>query len=201
MIVDNFKLIRDYLTFNNQDEFYFLQVLIRGKDGHTEQGVNGNNKNRVIKIYTIRSEEELDKVEPDIKKLCSVFNARAYIHPTKRSFKDVAVETLKVFSDLFSSENFESMKRLYATACGKSYIHKDKKFIVDIDNKEDVEQYIGCINFECKPDESNKVELVIPTVSGFHLICKPFDTSCFLKRFNNIDIHKNNPTLLYYEKN
>ena len=50
MIVDNFKLIRDYLTFNNPDEFYFLQVLIRGKDGHTEQGVNGNNKNRVIKI-------------------------------------------------------------------------------------------------------------------------------------------------------
>ena len=50
MIVDNFKLIRDYLTFNNQDEFYFLQILIRGKDGHTEQGVNGNNKNRVIKI-------------------------------------------------------------------------------------------------------------------------------------------------------
>ena len=150
MIVDNFKLIRDYLIFNNQDEFYFLQVLIRGKDGHTEQGVNGNNKNRVIKIYTIRSKEELDKVEPDIKKLCSVFNARAYIHPTKRSFKDVAVEALKVFSDLFSSENFESMKRLYATACGKSYIHKDKKFIVDIDNKEDVEQYIGCINFECK---------------------------------------------------
>ena len=44
MIVDNFKLIRNYLTFNNQDEFYFLQVLIRGKDGHTEQGVNGNNK-------------------------------------------------------------------------------------------------------------------------------------------------------------
>ena len=79
MIVDNFKLIRDYLTFNNQDEFYFLQILIRGKDGHTEQGVNGNNKNRVIKIYTIRSKEELDKVEPDIKKLCSVFNARAYI--------------------------------------------------------------------------------------------------------------------------
>ena len=69
------------------------------------------------------------------------------------------------------------------------------------DDKEDVEQDIGFINFECKPDESNKVELVIPTVSGFHLICKPFDTSCFLKRFNHIDIHKNNPTLLYYEKN
>ena len=116
-------------------------------------------------------------------------------HFIKRLFADSAIVRA------FSSENFESMKRLYATACGKSYIHKDKKFIVDIDNKEDVEQYIGFINFECKPDELNKVELVIPTVSGFHLICKPFDTSCFLKRFNNIDIHKNNPTLLYYEKN
>ena len=104
-------------------EFYFLQILIRGKDGHTEQGVNGNNKNRVIKIYTIRSKEELDKVEPDIKKLCSVFNARAYIHPTKRSFKDVAVETLKVFSDLFSFTNDSiALKLKYISSSPKTFL-------------------------------------------------------------------------------
>lgn len=43
-LINNFNLFKEVLEFNNEDEFYFVQILIRGKDGHKEVGVNGNNK-------------------------------------------------------------------------------------------------------------------------------------------------------------
>ena len=49
--VDNFNLIADRF-FNesngvlDKDEFFFVQILVRGKDGHH---VSGNNKNRLVK--------------------------------------------------------------------------------------------------------------------------------------------------------
>ena len=54
MIVDNFNLFKKIINPLNDDEFYFVQILIRGKDGHTEPGVNGNNKNRLIKFCNIK---------------------------------------------------------------------------------------------------------------------------------------------------
>ena len=46
--VDNFELFANKLFEKplKEDEFYFLQILVRGKDGHH---VSGNNKNRLIK--------------------------------------------------------------------------------------------------------------------------------------------------------
>ena len=49
MIVDNFNLFKKILNPLN-DEFYFIQILIRGKDGHTESSINGSNKNHLIKF-------------------------------------------------------------------------------------------------------------------------------------------------------
>ena len=50
MIEDNFNIFKKIINPLNEDEFYFIQILIRGNDGHTESGVNGNNKNRLIKF-------------------------------------------------------------------------------------------------------------------------------------------------------
>ena len=52
-MVDNFALIRDFMKFDDPDQFYFLQILQRKKDG---PGLNGtvsgtNNKARSIKTY------------------------------------------------------------------------------------------------------------------------------------------------------
>ena len=96
-IVDNFELFKSVMKFDSEDDFYFVQILIRGKDGHTEQGVNGNNKNRLIKIYTIKSAEHLSRVEDEIKAICHAVNARAYIHPSRRSFREVANEMFRNF--------------------------------------------------------------------------------------------------------
>lgn len=47
-------------------------------------------------------------------------------------------------------------------------------------------------------NNADKVCLAVPTKSGVHLITHPFDVGTFQKSFPNIDVHKNNPTLLYF---
>lgn len=200
-IVDNFNLFKEVMEFDNEDEFYFLQILIRGKDGHNEQGVNGNNKNRLVKYYTIRSIDELCKKEEEIKSICHVLNARAYIHPTKRSFSEVADTTLRVTTDMYlSGKNIVGLKGAYSTACGKSFISKDKKFIVDIDDfDKNIVDILNYIEIWCDPKAEAKFVYKVPTAHGIHLITKPFNTQAFSEKYPDIDVHKNNPTLLYFE--
>lgn len=202
MIVDNFNIFKKIINPLNEDEFYFIQILIRGKDGHTESGINGNNKNRLIKFYTIKSAEHLEKVENEIKVICNAVNGRAYIHPTKRSFKAVSKECLRVTTEMFLSENNMGLKGAYSTACGKSYITADKKFVVDLDgenaSQEKINEVIDYMTNECEPLNQNKFCYSVPTAHGVHLITTPFNTAKFSQRFPDIDVHKNNPTLLYF---
>lgn len=202
MIVDNFNLFKKILNPFKDDEFYFVQILIRGKDGHTEQGVNGNNKNRLIKFYTIKSADHLARVEEEIKAICNAVNGRAYIHPTKRSFENVGRECLRTTTETFLSENNIGLKGAYSTACGKSYIIADKKFIVDLDDEnasqEKIKEVIDYMTYECEPLNQNKCCYRVPTAHGIHLITTPFNTAKFSQHFPDIDIHKNNPTLLYF---
>ena len=202
MIVDNFNVFKKIINTLNDDEFYFVQILIRGKDGHTEPGINGNNKNRLIKFYTIKSAEHLEKVENEIKSICNAVNARAYIHPTKRSFKAVSKECLKATVEMFLSENNMGLKGAYSTACGKSYITSDKKFVIDLDDEnasqEKIKEIVDYITNECEPLSHNKLCYRVDTVHGMHLITTPFNTAKFYQKFPDIDVHKNNPTLLYF---
>lgn len=200
-LVNNFNLFKEIMEFNNEDEFYFVQILIRGKDGHTEQGVNGNNKNRLIKYYTIRSVDELSKKEEEIKSICHALNARAYIHPTKRSFSDVADMMLRITTDMYlSGKNVVGLKGAYSAACGKSLISKDKKFIVDINGDDkNIVDILNYIEIWCDPKGEAKFLYKVPTAHDIHLITRPFNTQLFSQKYPDIDIHKNNPTLLYFE--
>lgn len=198
IIVNNFKLIKSHLNFNSDDEFYYVQIFVRGKDGHN---INGSNTNRLVKFYIIKSKEDLDKYETEIKNLCRLFNARAYIHFTKRSIKEVANQVLLDTVNTYIS-NPEGLKSIYSSACGKSYLKSDKTFLVDIDEVKEyseLKEYIDFINKECDPKNEEKLISIVPTVHGFHLITKPFNTKTFTDKYPTIDIHKNNPTLLYFE--
>ena len=202
-IVDNFELFKSVMKFDSEDDFYFVQILIRGKDGHTEQGVNGNNKNRLIKIYTIKSAEHLSRVEEEIKAICHAINARAYIHPSRRSFREVANEMFRNFTQTFLSHNDIGLKGCYSTACGKSFVTKHKLYVIDLDNElaeiDKVNEITQYIEEECEPFDTLKLQYIVPTAHGNHLICKPFNTTKFRQKYPEIDVHKNNPTLLYFE--
>lgn len=145
-----------------------------------------------IKFYYVYSKEYLDKIESEIITLCNTFNARAYIAINKQSFYKVAFQTLQELSDNILQNNWKNIKNIYTSCCGK-YINTDnRKWLIDIDNielKEDVIKFIN--NAEPKID---RTIIEIPTKNGVHLITSPFDRRNF---YSCIDIHKNNPTILY----
>ena len=106
-MVDNFKLIRDYIekkiigsgTWKEGDCFY-VQLLRRQSDdplidGKKDKKYHGNMHSRSIKDYLIKSLQHLDDVEEDIKILCKEFNVRAYIRLNKRNYKNIALEMMK----------------------------------------------------------------------------------------------------------
>lgn len=205
MHVDNFTLLANYLFDQRpplkEDEVYFLQIIVRGKDGNQ---VSGNNKNRLVKYYTIFSKEQLLRLKDEVIGICHVVNGRAYIHPTRRNVKEVANLTLEITVKTFISQNWIGFKGAYSTALGKSYVSSDKQFIVDLDNYElnspetlEIKHFINTLRGR-KDENGNIVQTIVPTKHGVHLITNAFDVGEFSKKYPNIDIHKNNPTLLYF---
>lgn len=201
--VDNFELFAKKLFEKplKEDEFYFLQILVRGKDGHH---VSGNNKNRLVKYYTITSPEQLMSLKNEILAICHIDNARAYIHPTKRNAKEVANLAIENAIHTFVSQNWIGFKSMYSTACGQSFVKGDKKFIVDLDEIHEGDAKLDEIRNKIYTyrghggKNSDKVFMTVPTKAGVHLVTWPFDIGQFTKDFPGIDIHKNNPTLLYF---
>lgn len=204
VMVDNFDLLSNYLFEYRRtlidDEFYFLQIIVRGKDGNH---VSGNNKNRLVKYYVIRSKEQLLGLKDEIIGICHAVNGRAYIHPTRRSLKEVANNVLENTARTFVSQNWIGLRSVYSTAAGQSYVSGDKQFIVDLDNftLDQVKEVFDFVNTlrGRKDDMGNISQLIVPTKHGYHLITNAFDVSEFTKVYPEIDIHKNNPTLLYYK--
>jgi hypothetical protein len=49
-----------------------------------------------------------------------------------------------------------------------------------------------------EPEDFSRTQAAIPTKSGYHLITTPFNLQQFKEKYPDIDVHKNNSTLLYY---
>lgn len=193
-MVDNTELIRSLLKFDDDDLFYFLQVLQRGKEN---EGLGRNS--RVIKNYYISSLEYFDKSLDEIKKLCDLFNARAAIRLNRRSFKNVAFQSMVNVANTLTNDDFKNVKSQYIKACGKCNSEKEKSWIIDLDGNDAVGEghFVSAATLLCNPI-GFKTIAKIPSKSGLHLITKPFNVEEFRnKGFNAMDIHKDNPTNLY----
>ena len=203
--VDNFDLICKMLEFNSSDEFYFLQIIQRKKDGNITD--TGNNGYRTIKTYYIYSVEQLRKKEAKIKELCLKNNARAYINVNRRNAEEVALSAIQQYAQLISEGNAYQGYRVYDSACGSTRARGYKPlWIVDVDSKNpDYVASIMHIVNKCRGAEELKVKQIIPTLNGYHLITIGFDVNQFkqelaINQLDNVDVQKDNPTLLYYAK-
>jgi hypothetical protein len=202
-MIDNFELIKSLLEFPNDDIYYHLQILRRGKD-HPELPA----ANRVIKSYFICSLESLDYVEDEIKKLCEFFGARAYINLAPKSIKKTTMLQIKYLSQRAYEGDFKKIWKSWNTCAGEIK-GEEPRWIVGVDNnshsypiKDKVYNIKTFIDKECEPKVSwNKVIIEIPTKSGVHLITIPFNLQQFKKEYPDIDVHKNNPTVLYIPDN
>lgn len=197
-MIDNFDQIKQLLKFDNEHEFYFLQIIQRKKDHKDSKfPLASNNNNRLIKAYYIYSIEQLDKYKLEIVTLCNVFNARAGISLNRKNSVTSALEMLSLLALNIKNGYYNQLGGIYNSVCGQYQPIKDKCWILDIDNKDekydrDLQLFINKIE-----PEGNKVIANIPTKNGHHLITEPFNCIEFGKVYSDIEIHKNNPTILY----
>lgn len=194
-MIDIYDKIRHLLTFESEDDFYYLQILQRKKD-NPELG----NNSRVIKNYYIKSLDYLDSRYDEIKKLCDMFNARAMLRLNKRSWKNVAFKTMINLANVMSNEQYTFASKAHDKAIGNGHNDKDKKWIIDIDGDVDENFLDGLrivITFAISPSDDNRIICELPTKNGLHLITSPFNLHEFRKYYPEIDVHKDNPINLY----
>ena len=218
--VDNFDIIRGLLKFDDKDDFYFLQIIQRKKDGN--QVPSANNGYRTIKTYYIRSIEDFDRRKPAIIQLCEQNNARAYINLNVRNAKEVALAAAKAYIDLVREDRCEQGHRVYDHACGVTpKMGVKKKWIVDIDDLSGNEIDAICsIICKCRSayhwnavnDTYDNIIAEIPTAHGVHIITHGFDVGRFREILEQttsitltkeqvkeiVTVKKDNPTLLYF---
>lgn len=194
-MIDNLEKIIPLLSRDNEDEFYMVQIIQRRKDWNA----NEPNQHRVIKDYYIYSLEQLMKRYEEIRRLCDMFNARAYIRLSRRNARTMAKEMIVELWEAFRNDSFKHLRKIYSTVVWRSkWI--DKVWLIDLDEKD----YEWALTFgslkrflcNIKPVWEKLIE-IIPTHNWVHFLTKPFDLKTFKEHYPTVDVHKNNPTILY----
>lgn len=196
--MDNFEQISYWFDNLKEDDFYWIQVLKRRKDGNST-----SSSKQLIKDYTIFNKTVFNECEKEIKDLCKLYNARAYIWVNPRNYKKFQLNLLKTTIDAIDSNSHSVYKLVNKAIANSRSSNYEKLFILDIDTKDRdiVDEYEEII---MKSDCAGNPEWdLIETVNGYHIISHTFNLQLFdqlltRERLPKIDIHKDNPTLLYY---
>ena len=198
--MNNFDLIRNMLSFPDENAFYFLQILKRRKD-------NPDLGKDMIHIadYYIYSLEQFDGLRQRIIDQCDTENARAYFRLNRRDAKKISMQVLKRTVDYIVSENYRAVKNVFASCAGEFHSDPDKTWIVDIDNvsietfnHSEEQKKIRQLVYDLQIDTGKEpIMNFIPTKGGIHIITRPFNLNKFKTQFPEIDVHKDNPTILY----
>ena len=170
MAINEFEQVKPLLVFDSKDDFYHLQILKRKKE-NPQLGSNSY----VIKTYYITSIEHLDKMTPEIIDMCNSNNARAGLNLNRRSFEKIAFQTLRKVSEQIFNKDFYSVRKSYNTCCGAFGNEKNKKWIIDIDEKDMsiVDEVI--LFLDVIEPTGDKVHIVLPTRAGYYIISKPYN--------------------------
>ncbi len=195
-MINNLDIIKPLLNFEKKGDFYMLYVFKRKKD-QPEAERDNHQSVRTIKTYCIESIDHLERRWDEIKQLCEMFKARAYIHIQKQNHFDVSLNMMVALAQRIQDGN-TNQKGLFDSVVGQIKT-QEKRWIVDIDTKdESFDREIQLfINTQCLPF-GMKIIANIPTKNGVHLITERFDVKTFSEKYPEIDIQKKNPTLLYY---
>lgn len=211
-MVDNFDKVRPLLNFESKDDFYFVTLFRRKKDDHADWTTDCNNV--PVRNYYIKSLDAFDKKKEDIIRVANATNARVYFWLNKRSFKKCSMKLISAVATNIETENYEGNKGAWDSVCGAFPNEKNKKWIIDYDNPDNVDfinfsnNFLAVIN-RVEPKEQEKILGYVPTVNGYHIITRPFDVMTFHKlweertgtKIEKSDIKKDSPTLLYYGGN
>lgn len=195
-MIDNLTLVKPLLTFPNEGDFYMLYIMKRKKDQSTDK--SNHQSVRTIKSYCIQSIDYLEERYDEIKELCEYFKARAYMYIERRNHKDVGLAMIETIARKEKS-NQSNHRRIWDSTVAhvKRY---EKRFVVDVDTRDPDEIYsmLAFIEHDCNPYGKDKLIQIIETNQGCHFITEPFNLKEFKDTYDNVDVGKNSPTLLYF---
>ena len=194
-MIDNLNLIKPLLSFDKLGDFYMLYVFKRKKD-QPERERDNHQSVRTIKTYCIESIDHLERRYDEIKQMCEMFKARAYIHVQKQNHYDVSLNMMVELAQRIQNGQ-HNQKGLFDSVVGQIKT-QEKRWIVDLDTKDDDEVVRMTKVINIARPEGDKVISIIPTKNGYHFITKRFDVMMFKNIYPDVDIQKKNPTLLYY---
>ena len=190
----NFEELKSFMKFENEGDFYMIRLIKR-----KTENPDMPKSQRWIKTYYVYSLDDYKKYEDEIKELCYITRSRAYIRLNVRNDEKIGLQLLRRIAQRISEKSY-GFKNIYDSVCGEFHNQKPPYWIVDIDEgvAENSYDIIRNAIVMCRPEGKNKLINLIRTVSGYHLITTPFDLKDFRKHITiNIDVHKDNPTLLY----
>ena len=202
-MINNIEQIKSLLNFQNIGDFYYCLILKRKKD--QPEGERDNHQSvRTIKTYCIESVDHLERRYDEIKQLCEMFKARAYIHVQKQNHKDVSLNMLASLAERIR-DGASNQKGLFDSVVGQIKTN-EKRWVIDIDNVSidgfshdkhyiEMREFINELQVEAGKEQGMDF---IKTRSGFHIITQPFNVMKFKERYPDVDIQKKNPTLLYF---
>lgn len=199
MTIDNFNAVAPrFDNLSDQGDFFFVQVMQRNKEKN-----NVGSSGYVIKDYHFFDKETFLSKKEEITTLCKAFNARAYFWINPRNCKEVQYEIIREALEAIELGTHKLFKCV-SRALGRKRCNKYKsKWILDFDTKDWslINKYLDLVR-KCRPNV-NKILYYVPTVNGIHVITLGFDLEQFkqelaIAKLDNIDIHKDNPTILYY---
>jgi hypothetical protein len=201
-MIDNFEQIVGIINEKvlTDDNFFFVQIIKRRKE-NPEMTSN----NITCDVFYVKDADDLVKKQERIIKRCVDENARAYINLNVRSKRKVALQTMKIIAECISNDNY-NVANVYASAVGNTHSDPNKTWVIDIDYDRELptevnEAFVTRLTklISGLIVETGKTPNIhqIPTKNGVHLITQPFNTQKFGEIHKNIDIHKDNPTILY----
>lgn len=199
MTIDNFNVVAPWFdNLSDQGDFFFVQVMQRNKEKN-----NVSSSGYVIKDYHFFDKETFLSKKEEITTLCKAFDARAYFWVNPRNCKEVQYEIIREALEAIELGTHKLFKCV-SRALGRKRCNKYKsKWILDFDTKDWslINKYLDLVR-KCRPNV-NKILYYVPTVNGIHVITLGFDLEQFkqelaIAKLDNIDIHKDNPTILYY---
>lgn len=199
-IIDNFEQISKLLRFERTGDCYYLEILLRAKDGNKVQGKH-NNGDRTIREILLNHEGHLEELRDEIIKLCHEFNARAYIRLNRRNYAAIGWHYVLEFiyrAKENDTKQFEHHQqdpqrnpfRAMSTACGKvnSEPRATTTWLIDLDDCTVDSPIVKAFEAEImKPGMNMKIapeDMIvakIPSRTGIHLIVHPFNAANYIE--------------------
>lgn len=183
--INNLEVIRGALNFPEEGGICHVQIIQRKKD--SDKGKSST----LIKDYFIETLEDLEEKFKEMIQMAKKFHARVYISLNIKPCSKVHATLLSLLVGRLKQGDYRSLPRLMRRAVDLTKTpKKDQWWLVDVDSKDrefinKVLQSVGSQAF------------IVPTKNGFHILSHPFRLDSFKQQFPTLDIHKDNPTLLY----